>query len=131
MAVQMYIIQMKNEESESDRVAIAEYIAGIQGFILMATSAGSLIAAFDDRFADAVKAHPAVEFAGGVSFNPDGPLVERLKQLFAQNVASQLVERGAQVSVEDASRDAKAPEGNPSQDGFPPGYRPLRWHRSQ
>jgi hypothetical protein len=123
MAIQMYIVQVKNGESDSDRVAIAEYIAGIQGFVLMATSAGSLIAAFDDRFADAVRSHPTVELIGGVSFNPDGPLVEHFQRLFAQNVASQLVERGAQVP----GQDAQAPGRSALQDQFPPGYRPLRW----
>jgi hypothetical protein len=127
MAIQMYIVQVKNGESESDRVAVAECIAGIQGFVLMATSAGSLIAAFDDRFADTVRSHPTVEFVGGVSFNPDGPLVERFQRLFAENVASQLTERGAQAP----ETDVQAPGGSAKQPGFPPGYRPIRWPKRE
>ena len=127
MAVQMYIVQMKDGESDPDREAVAGYIAGIQGFVLMATSAGSLIAAFDEQFADALRALSAVDFVGGVSFNPDGPLVERLQRLFAQNVASQLVERGAQFPI----TDVQAPgESTPQQGDFPPGYRPLRWPKT-
>jgi hypothetical protein len=125
MAVQMYIVQMKNGENDSERVGIAEFIAGIHGFILMATSAGSLIVAFDDQFADAVKALPAVDFVGGVSLNPDGPLVEHLQRLFAQNVASQLAERGAQIP----GQDVQVPGRHAPQDQLPPGFRPLRWHK--
>jgi hypothetical protein len=125
MAVQMYIVQMKDGDSDPDREAVAGYIAGVQGFVLMATSAGSLIAAFDEQFADALRALPAVDFVGGVSFSPDGPLVERLQRLFAQNVASQLVERGAQVHITDAPG-----ESAPQQSDFPPGYRPLRWPKT-
>jgi len=128
MAVQMYIVQMKDGDSDPDREAVAGYIAGIQGFVLMATSAGSLIAAFDEQFADALRALPAVDFVGGVSFSPDGPLVERLQRLFAQNVASQLVERGIQIP---ASPSVQAPgESAPQQGDFPPGYRPLRWPKT-
>ena len=127
MAIQMYIVQIKDGESDSDREAVAAHIAGVQGFILMATSADSLIVACDERFADGLRAHPAVDFVGGVSFNPSGPLVERLQHLFAQNVASQLVERGTQVP----GPGAQAPgESAQKQADFPPGYRPLRWPKT-
>jgi len=126
MAVQMYIVQMKNGESDADREAVAAHIAGAQGFILMATSADSLIGAFDEQCADGLRAHPAVEFVGGVSFNPSGPLVERLQHLFARNVASQLVERGTQIP----GPDVQAPGGDATQPDFPPGYRPLRWPKT-
>ncbi len=119
MGMQMYLVQPENNNNDQDRVTIAEFIAYRQGFILMATSYGSLIMAMDDSYLDAVKAHHLVKFVGGVTFNPNGPGVAALQRMFAQNVALQLHTRkmappGTTTSVSDT-------------DSFPPGYRPLRW----
>jgi hypothetical protein len=112
MAVQMYLVQPK-ESNEAVREEIAEHIAYIQGFILMATSYGSLIVAFDEQYLDAIKRNRLVEFVGGVTFNPDGPAAAQLQQLFAQNVALQLQARQSEATGS----------------AFPPGYRPLNWSR--
>ncbi|MBL8058498.1 MAG: hypothetical protein JNK29_17475 [Anaerolineales bacterium] len=127
MTVQMYLIQPKDREADQARETIAEYIAQRGGFILMATSYGSLIAAFDDRHLEAVKAHYLVEFASGVTLNLNAPGAEALRQLFAENVAAQLVERGLTQPGRPA---ANAPPPTAS-GGFPPGYRPLRWPTRQ
>ncbi len=119
MAVQTYLIQLKTQrEGDADaRDALADTIAGIGGFILMATSAGSIIAAFDDAYIARVSADPAVALCSGVTLNPRGAAAEKLKHLFARNVAAQLAARGAS-----APRAAEEPS-------FPPGYRPLRWQQ--
>jgi hypothetical protein len=109
----MYLVQPKERNDEAARVEIAEYIAYHQGFILMATSYGSLLVAIEEQYLDMVKRHHQVEFVGGVSFNPDGPAAAQLQQLFAQNVALQLQSRQSGAT------------GSP----FPPGYRPLNWQR--
>lgn len=119
MAVQTYLIQLKTQrEGDADaRDALADAIAGIGGFILMATSAGSIIAAFDDASKARISADPAVALCSGVTLNPRGAAAEKLKHLFARNVAAQLATRGAP-----APRAAEEPS-------FPPGYRPLRWQQ--
>jgi hypothetical protein len=114
MAVQMYLVHPKGDDEH--REALAEFIAMRQGFILMATSTGSLIAAFDDAYLESVREHSCTEFVGGVSFNPEGAAAKKLQRLFAHNVAQQLAAR---------QQDLHADGGNAG--AFPPGYRPLRW----
>lgn len=115
MAMQMYLVHPTHNESDGDRESIAEFVAQRHGFILMATSYGSLIVAIDDAYFDGVKAHPMVAFASGVTLNLSAPGAAALKQIFAENVALQLNER-------------RAPGIRPgAPDSFFPGYRPLRW----
>ena len=127
MAVQMYIVQTREAESDQEREVIADFIAQLGGFVLMATSAGSLIVAFDDQYVNALRGHQVVDFVGGVSFSPEGPLVERLQRLSAENIASQIVEQRGVVAPE---TDVQAPGGSAKQPDFPPGYRPIRWPKS-
>ena len=119
MSVQMYLVQPKNLEDDSVREDLAGFIAQRGGFILMATSYGSLIAAFDEKYLDAVKQHHQVEFASGVNLDLNAPGAAALRQVFAQNVAAQLVERGV-------TQPGQTP--SPQASSFPPGYRPLRWN---
>ncbi len=125
MAIQMYLIQPKDNENDGARELIAEFITGRQGFILMATSYGSLIAAFDEIHLDAIKAHYLVDFVGGVQLNPQAPGATALQRVFAENVALQLVER------QQAGPSTRLPGAQPSSESspYPPGYRPLRWAR--
>ena len=118
MAVNTYLVHLHDEHHDDDasRGDIAELIAGFGGFMLMATSAGSLIAAFDDQHLGRVKAHRAVAFCGGVNLDPKGRAADRLRALFARNVAAQLITRQA---------EPQAPSAPPPE--FPAGYRPLRW----
>jgi hypothetical protein len=123
MTIQMYLVQPKDREDDGARETLAEYIAHRGGFILMATSYGSLIAAFDDQYLEAIKAHYLVEFASGVTLNLNAPGAEALRQMFAENVAAQLVERGMTQPGRPAAHTPPPTAGG----GFPPGYRPLRW----
>ena len=122
MTMQLYLIHPKQNEDDEAREEIATYIAQRQGFILMATSYGSLVAAFDDTLFETVKAHHLVEFASGVTLNPNAPGAAALQQMFVQNMAAQLIERGqGQPGTHQPARTAQPA------DRFPPGYRPLYW----
>ena len=123
MAIQMYLVHPRQSDDEQARSTLAELVVSYQGFILMATSYGSLIVALDEQYVDTLKAHHLVAFVGGVTLNPGGAAAERLQHLFAHNVALQLQSRGASPAVQMGGADA------PTQEQFPAGYRPLRWPR--
>lgn len=114
MAVNSYLVQPHPHALSDDdaRMEVAELINRVGGFILMTTDSGSLIAAFDEQFVSLIKAHRAVEFCGGVTLDLKGAAAERLRLMFARNVAAQL---GKQVGA----------DGSPE---YPAGYRPLRWY---
>ena len=78
MAIQMYLVQPTGERDDATPKFIAEFIAERQGFILMATSHGSLIVAFDEDHLPAVKAHRLVEFVGGVTLTRRPGLKDRV-----------------------------------------------------
>lgn len=118
MAIQMYLIQPKNTEDESVRELLGEFVFRRGGFVLMATSHGSLIVAMDEAHVGAVRQQPHVDFVGPVQLDPNGKLTAHLQQLFAENVAAQLA--GRKVTETTVSNDTNR---------FPPGYRPLRWDR--
>jgi|SRR5262245_2480461 len=120
MAVQIYLVHPKDNTDDEARESIAEYIAACNGYILMASSYGSLIAAFDEKYLGAIKSHGLVNFVGGVTLDPNAPGAAALRQLFAQNVALQLANRGGGAPASGDSAQA-------TEDRFPPGYRPLRW----
>jgi hypothetical protein len=122
MAIQLYLVQPVGERDEATRASIAEYVAGLGGFILMATSYGSLIFAFDEEHLPAVRAHSQVEFVGGVTLDPNGPKAEALTRIFAENVALQLASRPAVA----ASR-LPAPFSAANLPPASPGSAPLRW----
>jgi len=122
MGIQMYLIHPKNTEDEEARESIAQSVVQHNGFILMSTSHGSIIAAFDESRLEAMKRHPHVEFASGVMLDPAAPGAAALQQLFAQNVAAQLNERGI-----GSAAPASPPPSGSGPGAFPPGYRPLRW----
>jgi hypothetical protein len=119
MGVQMFLVHPKNTEDEDAREQIAQFVAQRGGFILMATSHGSIIAAFEEGYLDALKANVFVEFASGLTFDPSAPGASALQQVFAQNIAAQLRERGITPGAPGA--------GLSHSPSFPPGYRPLRW----
>lgn len=125
MAVNTYLVHLHDNahDDESARESVAELIHSIGGFILMATNAGSLIAAFDEKFVGRFCTHRAVAFASGVSLNPNGKAGEKLRALFAHNIAAQLAARGIDPS---GGAAAAAPAPAPAE-SLPPGYRPLRW----
>ena len=123
MAVQMYLVHPKENDDDQVRERIAEFIARRGGFVLMATSHGSLITAFDDSHIDAVRAHELVEFASGVTLNLDAPGAAALQRVFSENVAAQLAERGVIPGRPGTTGDPSSVVAR----GFPPGYRPMRW----
>ncbi len=110
MGMQIYLVQPRDLESEQDRVTLADVVASHQGYILMATSYGSLIVALDERYVSAIQAHPLVNFVGGITLNPNAPGAAALQRLFANNLARQLNNRQQPADYE-----------------YPPSYRPLRW----
>jgi hypothetical protein len=75
-------------------------------------------------YLDSVKQHYLVDFASGVTLDPNAPGFAALQQIFAQNVAAQLVERGITQPGQPQSGRPPAPQIS----SFPPGYRPLRWN---
>lgn len=119
MGVQMFLVHPKNTEDEDAREQIAQFIAQRGGFILMATSHGSIIAAFEEGYLEALKASMFVEFASGVTFDPSAPGASALQQVFAQNIAAQLRDRGVPPRPPASTGDHS--------ESLPPGYRPLRW----
>lgn len=121
MPPQIFLIHPRDRDDEGAREEIATFIAQRGGFILMATSYGSLVATFDDAHLDAVKRHVRVDFAGGVSIDPSAPGAAALKQLFARNVAAQLVERGTAADWQLASD----PGAHPPQASGPPRLSPY------
>jgi hypothetical protein len=119
MGIQMFLVHPKDTEDDDARDQIAQFIAQRGGFVLMATSHGSIIAAFEEGHLEALKASAFVEFASGVTFDPGAPGARALQQVFAQNIAAQLRDRGVAPQPPDAAGDRSQ--------SFPPGYRPLRW----
>lgn len=122
MAVQLYLVQPVGERDDATRESIAEFIAGRGGFVLMATSYGSLIVAFDEEHLSSVKAHSLVEFVGGVTLNPNGPKAEALARIFAENVALQLSSRPTA-----AVSPLPSPFSRAQEQPVPPAFAPLRW----
>jgi len=97
------------------RDKIAEMLHGVGGFVLMAAGASALIAALDEQWLPMFKRHPAVEFCGALQLDPNGAAADKLRHLFAANVAAQLT-----------SRRIDPPAEVPAQG---PRHRPLVWHR--
>jgi hypothetical protein len=120
MAVNMYLIQPKDAEDDGAREQIAAHIGNLGGFILMATSAGSLLAAFDEAHLGRIKQHVLVEFVGGLSLNPQAPGAAALQRRFAENIALQLAGRTTAPAAGPAAPPAAA---------YPPGFVPLTWRR--
>lgn len=114
MAHQIFLIHLHDaaRDDTAAREEIAEWVHRIGGFMLMAAGEQALIAAFDEQWVGAVKAHAAVQFCGGLHLDPNGAAANKLRGLFAQNVALQLRDRS----------DDEAP-------GSGPRHRPLVWHR--
>ena len=119
MGVQMFLVHPKDTEDEEAREQIAQFIAQRDGFILMATSHGSIIAAFEEGYLETLRANVFVEFASGLTFDPGAPGASALQQVFARNIAAQLRDRGVIPGVPGSADDRSH--------AFPPGYRPLRW----
>lgn len=115
MAHQIYLISLLAARSQDDEVRdeLAELIHHAGGFILMAAGADALVTAFDEQWLGAVRRHHAVAFCGAISLDPNGAAANKLRHLFAANVAAQLVERQAAATPEPAG----------------PRHRPLVWHR--
>ncbi|RZI97313.1 MAG: hypothetical protein EOP78_01375 [Variovorax sp.] len=117
MAHQIFLISLSAAAQDDDaaRDDIAETLHRVGGFVLMAAGAAALITAFDEKWVPIFKQHPAVESCGGLNLDPNGAAADKLRHLFAANVAAQLAAR--------AGPEAGVPEAAPR-------YRPLVWHRS-
>lgn len=119
MSHQIFLIHLRAAFQGDDAVReeLAEAIHRSGGFILMAAGAAGLIAAFDDQWVGYFQKHQAVETCGGLSLDPQGKAADKLRRLFAANVAAQL-----------ASRTPAVPA--PQDTHTTPRHRPLTWHRS-
>ena len=89
MGMQMYIIALKGELTQDSSREIQRFVRQCDGFILMVTRAGPLVA-LDDTKAEVVAQHPLVRFMGPVTLSPHGLAAERLQQIFAENLSKQL-----------------------------------------
>jgi hypothetical protein len=116
MSHQIFLVSVHTSVQDDDGVRddIAEILSGIGGFVLMAVGASALITAFDEQWLPIFKRHPAVESCGALQLNPNGAAANKLRHLFAANVAAQLASR---VDV-----PAEVPLPGPR-------HRPLVWHR--
>ncbi len=89
MAIQMYIVALRNGYSDESSRDVQRFVRQCQGFILMVTRTGPLVALDDSKVA-AVSRHPLVGFVGPVTLNPRGVAAERLQRIFAENLSKQL-----------------------------------------
>ena len=113
---QIFLVSLHAAAQDDDAVReeLAEMLHGIGGFVLMAAGASALITAFDEQWLSLFKRHVAVEFCGALQLDPNGAAANKLRHLFAANVAAQLASR---VDV-----PAEVPPPGPR-------HRPLVWHR--
>jgi hypothetical protein len=116
MSHQIFLISLHaaSEDDDAVREELAEIVHRVGGFVLMAAGASALITAFDEQWLPLFKRHPAVEFCGALQLDPNGAAADKLRHLFAANVAAQL-----------ASRAGSAAEAPPQGAR----HRPLVWHR--
>ncbi|HZP00763.1 MAG TPA: hypothetical protein VFD30_10755 [Terriglobia bacterium] len=89
MALQMYIVALRNGYSEEASRDVQRLVRQCDGYILMVTRTGPLIA-LDDSKAGVISKHPLVGFMGPVTLNPRGIAAERLQRIFAENLSKQL-----------------------------------------
>ncbi len=115
MAHQIFLLQLQPAAAHDDaqREDIARTVLQAGGFVLMAAGDEALIAALDERWLPLLRRHPGVALCGGLQLDPQGAAAEKLRRLFAANVAAQLAGRGGHRPLE--------------ADG--PRHRPLVWHR--
>lgn len=116
MSHQIFIVSLHAAVQDDDAVRedIAEMLHGIGGFVLMAAGASALITAFDEQWLSLFKRHAAVEFCGALQLDPNGAAADKLRYLFAANVAAQLAGR-VDVLAEAPPQGVR--------------HRPLIWHR--
>ncbi|HMO47743.1 MAG TPA: hypothetical protein PKB14_17155 [Rubrivivax sp.] len=116
MAHQIFLVSLQTSRCHSDAVRedIAQMVHAVGGFVLMAAGSEALITAFDEQWLPLFRRHEAVAFCGGLSLDPRGSAANKLRHLFAANVAAQLAAR------EPAASSAQAAG---------PRHRPLVWHR--
>ena len=116
MSHQIFLISLHDSAQDDDAVRdeLAETVHRVGGFVLMAAGASALITAFDEQWLPLFRRHRAVEFCGALRLDPRGAAADKLRHLFAANVAAQLASR--------AAPETEAPSAGPR-------HRPLVWHR--
>jgi hypothetical protein len=90
MNVQMYIIALKGTVTDDTSREIQRFVRKCGGLILMVTQTGPLVALSEEQAA-AVSKHALVGFIGPVHLNPRGMAAGHLQQIFAENLAKQLI----------------------------------------
>jgi hypothetical protein len=89
MAVQLFIVSMMPNASDEAQRDVQALVRKYGGFMMMTTGSGPIIA-IDDANVPAIRNHPQVRMVGGVTLNPEGLAVQRLKRIFAENINRQL-----------------------------------------
>ncbi|MGA8532772.1 MAG: hypothetical protein WB615_01545 [Candidatus Tumulicola sp.] len=97
MGMNMYIVTFKGGYNEETSRSVALLVKRLGGFILMVTRNGPVVA-IDDSQAAALNRHPAVEFVGGVTYNPRGVAAQELQRLFVENASKQVERSDSPVS---------------------------------
>ncbi len=90
MPYQTYLVRCRVGSDVDTIKQVALQLRGITGFVLLATRQGGIIVAFDDSQVERVKSWWNVDFVGGVTLDPQGQGAERLREVFARNLALQL-----------------------------------------
>lgn len=123
MAHQIFLISLHATHCNDDdvREELAQLIHNVGGYILMAAGQEALIAAFDEQWLPVLRRHEAVALCGGLNLDPNGAAADKLRHLFAANVAAQLRARAA------SDTPAQADTLSPARTAVPR-HRPLVWH---
>jgi hypothetical protein len=90
MALQTYLVRCQAGSDLDTIKRVVVHIRDLRGLILMTTSTGTIIAAFDDSLVERVSSHAAVILVGGVTLNPNGAAAAELHRIFAENLAQQV-----------------------------------------
>jgi len=88
--MEIFLVRPKVESSADSYEQVAEYVVRHGGYVLMATSGGSLFVAISKGGKETLQACPQVGFVGGVHFDGDSKEARTLKQRFALNAAKQM-----------------------------------------
>lgn len=85
----MYLITVRGGLDDSKSRDLQRFVRQADGFILMVTRAGPIVALDEGRYS-LVSGHPLVEFMGPVELNPRGFAAQQLQQIMADNLSKQV-----------------------------------------
>jgi hypothetical protein len=85
----MYLITVHGGLTDEKSRDLQRFVRQCDGFILMVTRAGPVVALDEDRYS-LVAVHPLVEFMGPVELNPRGFAAQQLQSIMAENLTKQV-----------------------------------------